>query len=285
MKVSVIAWDGNIREYLHTIDFFAQQDFPQKEYEFIWVDFYNSNDNVRTEINKYKNFRLLTLNNPDNLQLHLGKCINEGVKQSKGETIVIPDGDICVENDLLSYIWKEHKKNKDQVIYFRRYDEKEKFSCNKSRTEIEYLKEHCILQNPTNYAGCVSLSKKNFELIDGYETHDVFAGPGMNGKETYIRLRNAGLNIRWSKEKNIYHPWHPNTSLSSIKDIERKALKFAQVDFPWIIPYSGIKQSWISHCRELNLEFRANLIKCNEYLLNTPKIDMDYYRGLVNNKT
>ena len=57
------------------------------------------------------------------------------------------------------------------------------------------------------------LSKKNFELIDGYETHDVFAGPGMNGKETYIRLRNAGLNIRWSKEKNTYHPWHPNTSL------------------------------------------------------------------------
>ena len=281
-KISVITWDANFRESHHTIDYFARQAFSDIEYELIWVDFYDSNDLIKNKISQYRNFKLHILGNTNSAKWHLGVCINEGVKMSSGEVIVIPDGDIAVDDDFLTYIWNEHRERDDLVVYFRRYDEPKENSCEKSRRDISYLKESSRLTSRLNYGGCLSLKRINFEKINGYETHSVFAGPGMNGMETYVRLRNLGLSIKWAKDKRIYHPWHADTLGSGFSDSKRKeiqVLKLAKIDFPWINP-GHLEQSWVSFCREAHLSWRANKDECERFLSQLPFIDLNLYEEI-----
>ena len=278
MKISVITWDGDFRENTHTIDYFCQQDFPEGDFEFIWVDYYNSNDFVRKKIEKYHNARLLSLENSEKTPWHLGECINEGVRVSSGKILVIPDGDIVVERDFLSYVWQSHQNYEDLILYFRRYDELKNDRVNQGFPSISYLQQKTQLMNPTNYGGCLSLRRKNFEIIRGYETHSVFSGPGCQGLETYTRLLNAGMAIKWAQGKKIYHPWHANSGVPGHAD--SKSLKLAHLDYPWIIPYAGIKQSWTVHCRKLSEDFIADAVTCEKYLKEMPVIDLDSYKKL-----
>lgn len=273
-------WDGNFREFTHTITFFANQDFPKDDYELIWVDYYDSNSEVKKMISQYSNFRLLTLNNLPSSLWHLGVCINEGVSNSHGDILVIPDGDIAVEEDFLSYVWKEHQRNNNLALYFQRFDEPKHTSCTKSRKNVEYLKQNCELKNANNYGGCLTLRKKTFELIKGYETHSVFAGPGMSHKETYTRLKNAGIDIRWAKEKKVYHPWHPNTLGSGFTEDLKKTiadLKWSRGIYPWINP-ARVNQSWIIHSRDVNLDYKADLFMCDKFLESMPNINAGLFK-------
>jgi len=269
--ISVITWDANFRESLHTVDFFANQDIGVDQYEFIWVDFYNSNDNVREKISQHKNFRLIELGHGNEEQWHLGKCINAGVADAGGDLLVIPDGDIAVEEDFLSRVYRNHKDLEDIVIYHKRYDEPKQHSCEESRRSIEYLKTHTNLYNPTNYAGCLTISKNSLLAVNGYETHPAFAGPGINGIETYIRFRNAGYFIKWEPNLRIYHPWHPSSGSAGHNELE--LLREAKASYPWINPYAGLEQSWITHRRELLGEICADEAGCDQLLAEMPTLE------------
>jgi len=275
MKISIITWDSNFREFTQTIDCFCGQEFPVTDFEFIWVDFCNSNQYVKKTINIYPNAYLLKLGKSLKTKWHLGKCINAGVDVSSGEILVIPDGDIMVEKDFLDYVWDTHQRYQDLVLYFRRFDEPMQYIGNQGRTSILRLQKYTKLLNPKNYSGCLTLRRFNFDKVHGYETHEVFSGPGCQGLDMYIRLCNLGLAIKWAEDKKIFHPWHPDTS--SPMHSYREALKFARLKYPWILPYAGIKQSWVVHCRERSLDFVADECNCEKYLSQLPKIDMDQY--------
>jgi hypothetical protein len=271
MKISIIAWDANFRESLHTLDFFSDQDLEKDQYEFLWVDYYSSNDKVRKIIAQHTNFRLINLERPDDENWHLGKCINAGVAEAKGELLVIPDGDIVVERNFLSQVLTRHKGLKQLVTYHKRYDEPKKSACWQSKTSIDHLKTHAKLINPTNYAGCIVLRKESLLQVNGYETHAAFAGPGINGMETYLRLRNAGFMIKWEPEIKIYHPWHPSSGSSGhdLNDLFNEA----KIIHPWLIPYAGLEQSWICHRREITCTFRASESECNRHLEEMPSLN------------
>lgn len=270
VKISVLAWDAAFRENMHTIKCIANQEYNNKiiDLEFLWVDFYSSNQWVKDEVAKHKNIRLITLDNTKDKKWHLGVCVNEGVRQSNGDILVILDGDIFLDSDFITYVHK-HCLGPDLVTYFRRFDEPEKASCDLSLHKIRYLEEKCVLTNPTNYAGCFALRKETFNIIKGYEEHIVFSGPGMNAMEAYIRFRNAGLSIRWATKK-IYHPWHDSTGLSDVMLEERQQLHDLKADFPWINVYSGVGQSWVTHRREMNLDVQACSKVADSYLKALP---------------
>lgn len=275
MKISIIVWDAGFRERYHTTDFFHHQNFPGNEYEFIWVDYYKVNSQLKNKIKNIENFKYIDLNSPSNKHWHLGQCMNHGVMQSCGDILVFPDGDIACEDGLLQHIYEEHNKyDDDLVLYHRRFDEPEAYSCSESLTNIEYLKTNTRLTNPTNYAGCFSVRRSNFLAVGGYEEHQAFSGPGMNAMELYLRFRNKGLAIKWSSAHNVYHPWHPNTKIAGEKQQLRKTLQKASADHRWINPYAGLEQSWISHCREKFLDTQADIDKCNQYLLLMPQISL-----------
>jgi hypothetical protein len=283
MKISVIVWDGNFRENLHTIEFFANQSLSKDDYEFIWVDYYNSNDRVRKIISGHPNFKLVTLNNPTDDKWHLGMCMNKGVEEASGDIILLPDGDIVVEDDFLSYIRKEHEKHMDLVLYHRRLDEPASAHSTRSNSDIGYLKSVVKLTTPTNFAGCFSLLKSNFNKVLGYEEHNAFCGPGMNAMEINSRFRNAGLCIKWSTDKMIYHPWHPSSTNAGEFFENRKFLQFVRGFYNWLNPYAGIEQSWIFRCRELNLDIRADAEQCKGYLSTMPPINLENLRSIFSN--
>ena len=277
MKISIVTWDCNFRENLHTIDSFCNQDYPKDEFEFIWVDFYSSNDHVREEIKKYSNAKLLTLNNPRDTKWHLGKCLNAGVEKCSGEILIIPDGDILVEPNLLKFIETQLNKNPKIVLYLQRYDEPKETSS-KSSFSIEHLKKYSELSAPMNYGGCMSTFKKNFGLVKGYETHCAFTGPGASGRELYTRFHNAGLTISWAEEKFVYHPWHHSSG--STKHNLKETLTSARKNHPWILPHAGLEQSWIIQQRSLLKEKTTSEDNCNKYLSNIPKLKLSYYKLL-----
>ncbi len=272
-KISVIMWDGNFREYTHTIDYFGRQDLPRDQYELLWVDFYNSNDRIRDKLAEYENARLITLGHEPDVPWHSAVMINTAVREAAGDLIVIPDGDIVAEKHLLEYTARQHTKVDELVMYFRRFDELEADSRPDSRQNVQHLIDRCKLISPTNYYGCFTIKKKHFLQVDGFEEHPVFSYGGDNGVETYIRLRNSGLAVKWSNDMNIYHPWHPGygTTTNTAKDRERARLRALKTTHDWISPYGGLEQSWIIRCRTLNLDTKADGRQCDEYLSRLPK--------------
>jgi len=274
VKISIVTWDCNFREKLHTIDFFCNQTISSDEYEFIWVDFYNSSDAVRKKISDYPQAKLIELGNPPSQLWNLGRCINAGVSESSGEILVLPDGDIAVESDFLSTVLKKHDGEKrPHVIYYRRWDEPRDEHV--AGCDIDHLKKVCKLFNPLNYAGCYSVARSGFDLVGGYDEHEAYSGPGMSGREIYMRYRNAGLPIEWTDVK-VFHPWHEGTGKANDEKI-KKQLKVASSDYSWIDYTAGLKQSWLYSCREKNVDVLADFSKTEEYLAKMPAVDLDSY--------
>lgn len=241
LKISVITWDASFRESFHTADFFGNQSFPQGEYEFIWVEYYSDvNPRLREKICLLENARIICLGGEG--VWHLGKCLNEGIRQSRGKVLVICDGDIAVEPDFLDTVWGIHNKMDNLVLYFRRWDEPK--SAHDPSITLHHLQEVCRLWNSTNYGGCVTTLRECINYVHGYEEHPIFAGAGAISKELYTRFKNAGFPIMWHPSERIYHPWHANTL--------KGAHKLDQ-------------QLWVVQCRDLSVDHVASIEQTGLY--------------------
>lgn len=210
--ISVVTWDAGFREAYHTVDFFRCQSMDKSQFEFIWADFYSTiNPELNNKIQAMGNGRTFCLGGEG--KWHLGRTLNAAIQKSMGDLIVIPDGDIIVEKDFLEEVARCHEKYQDLVLYFRRWDEQNPQKERKDYPSISMLSNICRLTNPTNYGGCLTISKKTFNHVQGYEEHDLFSEAGANGMELYTRLKNAGFPIMWHPTHKIYHPWHKGTAL------------------------------------------------------------------------
>ena len=92
--------DGGFRENIFSAEYFSKQDFPDDQYEIIWVDFFNAPHQL---LSTYPRIKVSTLKKSGTY--HSSYCFNEAIKQSTGEIIVIPDADQIVKPDFLSKVW------------------------------------------------------------------------------------------------------------------------------------------------------------------------------------
>lgn len=222
--ISVITWDANFRESYHTVDYFNRQTMDKSLFEFIWVDFYSTvGQEVSKKIQAMGNGKVFCFEGSG--KWHLGRCLNAAVRQCKGDLIVIPDGDVVVEENFLAEVAEYHKKHQKLVLYFRRWDESKIDSVNNNGINISRMRNVCRLTNPTNYGGCITLSKSIFDYVHGYEESCLFSEAGANGMELYTRLKNAGFPIMWHPTHKIYHPWHEGTSPQDYEYIEKLSLQ------------------------------------------------------------
>ena len=212
-KISIIMVDGSFRESYHAIDFFCSQSLAAEDYELIWVEYYDkAHPKLVEKIAQYPNARLVTLGRTG--IYHSSYCFNEGIAESAGELIVIPDGDLVAEPDALEVIWREHETNDKLVMYLWRYEEPKERHV--AEITLEHLREVCVLKSFSNFGACLTLRKKWLMQINGYEQHPVFeSGFHANGKDVNLRLKNLGLHIMWHPSLKLYHPWHPFTSASA----------------------------------------------------------------------
>lgn len=209
MKISVIMIDGGFRDNVYSAEYFSKQDFSDDDYEVIWVDYFDKPNEKLKHIDKVK---VITLNKTD--EYHSSYCFNRGIVEAKGDVIVIPDADQIVKPDFLSKVWGKHQKCDNLVSYMYRYDEIEQGSL--QDLSFDELDKKCILKNPLNYGGCLTVRKKWLMEINGYEMHPIFrSGFHANGLDIYTRFKNLGLAIQWDRELKLYHPWHPSTLASA----------------------------------------------------------------------
>jgi hypothetical protein len=245
IKISVITWDGGFRENFHTVDFFSSQTFSKDAYEFIWVNYYSDvAAELKDKVGNMGNGRTICLNGEG--EWHLGKCLNEGIRQSRGELIIIPDGDIVVEPNLLEETWETHGRIDDLVLYFRRWDELE--AGRAKDKSLQHLRQVTKLRGPNNYGGCLTIKRPCLAYVKGYEEHPVFAGSGASGRELYTRLKNAGFPIMWHPTHKLYHPWHSGTLGGPREDIRRE------------------QQFWVIKQRDLAVDVEANKAQVDMYL-------------------
>lgn len=202
MKISVIMVDGGFRENIFGAEYFSKQDFPEDEYEVIWVDYY---DKPHQDLKKFPNVKIITLNK--SAEYHSSYCFNHGINEARGCILIIPDADQIVKPDFLSNVWQLHEQYEKLVIYGYRYNEPEKGILRSY--DFEELEGKCILTNPNNYGGCLTVRKKWLLEINGYEQHEIFgSGFHANGYDLYTRFKNFGLAIQWEPTLKLYHPWH-----------------------------------------------------------------------------
>ena len=220
--------DGGFRENTSGVEYFCHQNFPDDEYEIIWVDYF---DRIHSNVSANKKVISIPLNKTG--IYHSSYCFNRGIKKAQGEIIIIPDADQIVLPDFLDRVWDLHNKYEKLVVYGYRYDEVEQ-GLLKSH-DVEELQAKCVLKNPLNYGGCLTVRKKWLLEMNGYEQHDVFrTGFHANGMLMYTRFKNMGLAIQWEPSLKLYHPWHPFTLSSSLEyHSQHKIINWVQKNMFW----------------------------------------------------
>jgi hypothetical protein len=218
MKISVIMIDGGFRENPYSADYFTTQQFPDTEYEVLWVEYY---DKAHARVLEIPKIKVITLNRSGTY--HSSYCFNRGIIEAQGEVIVIPDADQIVPPDFLTRVWEIHAQYEKLVVYGYRYDELQKGLLRSH--SFEELESKCVLFNPVNYGGCLTIRRKWLVELNGYEQHPVFrTGFHANGLDMYTRLKNYGLAIQWYPSLKLYHPWHPSTLIYSEEQKKQEAL-------------------------------------------------------------
>jgi len=240
-RISVIMVDGSFRESYHAIDFLAQQTWPQSSYELLWVEYHDRLRPALVEkLSRLSNARSITLNRAG--EYHSSYCFNAAIAASRAELLVIIDADVAVEKDFLETVWQAHQRDERLVMYVFRLDEPRE--QHREPIALDHLQRVCVLGNPTNYGGCLTVRKSWLVAINGYEQHPVFSsGFHANGLDVYTRLKNLGLSVQWHPTLMLYHPWHPSTLVPTTLSqkmqrvmIEYRALQRASTCFEGIDP-------------------------------------------------
>jgi len=248
MRFSVIMIDGGFREKIYGAKYFSDQDFPEDQYEIIWVDYY---DSPHKELVQYPKVNVVTLNRTD--EYHSSYCFNKGIKEAQGEIIILPDADQIVKSNFLTHVWKLHQKYENLVVYGYRYDEPQQDVLQSH--DFKELDDKCILKNPINYGGCLTVRKKLLLKMNGYEQHGIFrTGFHANGMLMYSRFKNMGLAVQWEPLLRLYHPWHPFTLSDSVEyKSQHKVIRWIQSNLFWksiegidpannLVPPKGLKK-------------------------------------------
>jgi len=230
--ISVIMFDAGFRERFWTIDCLNNQTLSKRKYEVIWVEYYNK---VHKELSKKKHLKIIKLNRKTK-EYHEGIMLNEGIRKSKGDLLVIIDGDLIVEPDFLERIKKAHEVDDNLVLYVVR----------RNSPYIESLDEKGWETLRTNYklqfgnCACLTTRKKHIIEVNGYDEHPVFGGLTAISGDIKVRLQNYGLNVQWNSDINIYHSHHKG----ALQRYEKQQLQEAVVDKrlknKTIYPYIGL---------------------------------------------
>ncbi len=237
MKVSVIMVDGGFRENTYGANYFVGQDFPEDQYEIIWVEYY---DRVNKKVRDLDGIKIIELGRTG--IYHSSYCFNAGISAAKGDVIVIPDADQIVDKSFLKRVYENHSQINNLVCYGFRYDETE--SGVLQSHDLKDLKKNCKLKNPSNYGGCLTVRRELLLKINGYEQHEAFeSGFHANGLDLYTRFKNLGLPIMWDKELILYHPWHAFTLSSAVEyDCQKAIINWRAINLQYMA-LNGIDKS------------------------------------------
>ena len=236
--VSIIMVDGGFRENFEPLQSWLDQTLERDLYELIWIEY---GSQVAPQVQALSRVHTHALGREGEPQI-IAHAFNEGIRQARGDLLVLPDADVVCEPDLLETLAEELMLDPGLVVYLLRLDQPQ--ALHVAGQGLESLRRTCSIRNTFNYGGCPAVHRRWMIEMNGYEQLPFFAGYHHNGADNYIRFKNLGLKIRWHPSQRVYHPWHPVASASKFATAEQQEqfVRRRAATWDWLA-YDGLDPS------------------------------------------
>jgi hypothetical protein len=236
VRHSIISWDCCYRNFFHTAQALAEQEFDIDAFEVIYVEqrtmtasdaFSRSlglaalGDVVKTLEGRI-NIRALYLGDGPNVPFHWGRAVNAGIEASRGEIISVMDGDLLVQPNFLSKLDNEHRRVPKSVVNLHRRMVPAPIGVSRDRwTEQQVSFSTCLdacpdrdqppPERPNNYGPMISARREHWAAINGYDEHPIWgSGLSLLGTDVTRRLEiEVGVTSHLLPDTVCVHPWHP----------------------------------------------------------------------------
>lgn len=231
--LSIVLLDWSCRESLHIFDYLSSQTVNRKNFEILWVEYYDRRaDAIKTAIARKRGpaahppiDKWIVLDMPTNLYYHKHLMYNVGILASAGKIVTFCDSDAIVSDNFVSSILESFDKDRNIVLHMDqvRNSEKKYYPFNyPSLEEITTKGKHNVVdgkpsglwdrQDPIhrrNYGACMSALREDLIAIGGADEHIDYLGYVCGPYEMTWRLVNAGKREVWHETEWTYHVWHP----------------------------------------------------------------------------
>jgi glycosyltransferase involved in cell wall biosynthesis len=231
-RVSIILIDWGVRESFHSLHYLNRQSVDRRDYELIWVEFYQREpeDLHRMVSASPGGYPLLdkwiVLGYPGDYVYHKHRMYNVGLLAAQGDICVICDSDavfspIFLERLLQTFAEKPNSvvhldevRNTNPAFYPFNYPSiqeiVEKGSINWQGHVTLGLDNSPDKIHHANYGACLAAWRKDLRAIGGADEDLDYLGYVCGPYELTFRLVNYGRSEHWLTDEFLYHTWHPN---------------------------------------------------------------------------
>ncbi len=228
-KVSIILIDWGVRESFHSIDYLNNQTMFRKDYEIIWIEYYNHRPKfIQDHVAKGNIDKCIVLNKEGMYFKHL--MMNEGIVASNGEIIVLCDSDAIYSPTFVESIVTTFDNNEnivlflDQVrIYNKNYYPFKYIPWEKLKQKTDFHVEPPGLKtlydpiHSRNYGSCFCATKESIIEMGGLDEHPSYHCFFCGAFELGWRMVNNGYKEIWHLSEWSFHTWHPWVTSDEIK--------------------------------------------------------------------
>jgi hypothetical protein len=219
--ISIITWDFNFRDNLHTVNTFANCFMRSTvDFEIIVVGRF---DKSRLSVSNDIDVRWIDY---DLDVYHPGRLLRKGSEVAVGDVLVFCDGDILFSDMHVQFI--EHVSDRDLVGLCHRLDlprDVTKDSYTGSEDFLRELKKIDKFQTPkkiNNFAPLLVVNNKRYQECIGFDESSLFAT--MNTKfckDVVTQLERCSRTPAVVCPVPCIHPWHmtPKTHLSTFERV------------------------------------------------------------------
>jgi hypothetical protein len=230
-RVSVILTDWGVRESFHSLYYLNRQTADRKDYELIWVEFYDRKPEELQRLAAGRPAPVLdkwyVLGYPDDCVFHRHRLYNAGLLAAAGEVCVICHSDAIfrptfIENVLRAFeetpsavIHIDEVRNEDWRFYPFNYPSLEDvlgLGCvNWKGVTTRGLSGGKVKLHEVDYGACLVARRRDLLAIGGADEHPDYLGYSSGPYEMTFRLVNYhGRPERWLHNEYLYHVRHPN---------------------------------------------------------------------------
>ncbi len=222
-EVSIILLDWSCRESCHSLDYLSRQSVSGKQYEVLWIEYYNR---IHPQIDKRLKEcpvnmkqrvpdQWIVMGMPDKIYYHKHLMYNTGIIASRGSIICFADSDAIFSPSFVESIIKTFSSNRDIVLHIDEIRNTDSRFYPFNYPSIEDIPGKGRIQwcdgHHRNYGACMCALKEDLIEIGGADEHKDFLGHICGPYDMTFRLINAGKCEIWHENEFLYHVWHPGT--------------------------------------------------------------------------